>query len=73
MGNSGKDTKNIKFVAYLRFKNIQISKIERIARGKARYWFDLSEEEWLKLKLQFDNSPEFKYAQCLDAVVDLAH
>lgn len=73
MGNTGKDTKNIKFVAYLRFKGHEILKIERIARGKARYWFDLTEDEWVNLKLEFDRSNECKYAQCLDAVVDLAH
>jgi len=73
MVSETKDTKNIKFVAYLRFKGYEISKVERIARGKARYHFELTENEWLHLKLQFDKSQECKYAQCLDAVVDLAH
>jgi len=68
-----KDTKNIKFVAYLRFKNIHAARIDKISRGKARYFFDMSEDDWISLKLQFDKSDEFKYAQCIDAVIDLAH
>lgn len=73
MGDTFKDTKNVKFVAYLRFKGIFPDRVEKISRGKARYFFNLSDNEWLNLKLKFDKSPEFQYAQCLDAVVDLAH
>ena len=68
-----RDTKNIKFVAYLRLKEIHAKRIEKIARGKARYFFNMSDSDWTNLKLKFDRSIEFKYAQCLDAVVDLAH
>lgn len=68
-----KDTKNIKFVAYLRLNEIHPDKIEKIGRGKARYFFALSDDKWSEYKLKFDKSVELKYAQCLDAVVDLAH
>ena len=68
-----KDTKNLKFSAYLRFKNVPVEKIEKIGRNRARYFFDLDETKWQELKLQFDKSDEFKYAQCLDAIADLAY
>ena len=67
------DSKNIKFVAYLKFHGIDIFKVERLNRGKARYFFKMSEENWIDHKLKFNKSDELKYAQCLDSVVDLAH
>jgi hypothetical protein len=66
-------TKNIKFVAYLRFKGIFSTKVIKLSRGKAEYCFSMNELEWLKHKQDFDRSDFLTYAQCLDAVVDLAY
>lgn len=67
------ETKNIKFVAFLRYRLIYPIHVNRLARGKASYKFDLSEKEWQDLKQEYDRSEFIKYAQCLDAVIDLAY
>lgn len=66
-------TKNIKLVAWLRYQEIHPDKVEKISRGKARYYFEIPEDEWCELQKEFDRSQFLKYAQCLDAVVDLAY
>lgn len=67
------ETKNIKLVAYLRLKGRHPDKVDKISRGKAKYLFEMSQEEWAKLKQDFDRSEFITYAQCYDAVVDLAY
>lgn len=67
------ETKNIKFVAYLRYRGLFPTGVNKLARGKAIYRFDISEKEWQELKQEFDRSDLIKYAQCLDAVIDLAY
>jgi hypothetical protein len=68
------ETKNVKFVAFLRLQDIYPSKVEKFARGKAKYIFaDLTPDKWNQLKLDFDRSDYLKYAQALDSVVDLAY
>ena len=66
------ESKNIKFVAYLRFLGIHPNEVQRYQRGKAKYVYAMTEEKWIDLKKKFDKSEFIKYAQCLDAVVDLA-
>lgn len=65
-------SKNIKFVAYLRLKGFHATKVQKLDRGKALYHFDIPPDTWLDLQKDFDRSQELKYAQCLDAVLDLA-
>ena len=67
------DTVNVKFVAYLRLKGIHPEKVQKISRGKARYHFEMNEEKWAELKTEFDRSDYLKYAQNMDAVIDLAY
>lgn len=67
------ETKNIKFVAFLRYKGLFPIHVEKLHRGKAQYRYDMSEKEWMELKQAYDKSEFIKYAQCLDAVVDLAY
>lgn len=66
-------TKNIKFVAYLRLQKIFPAKTVKQQRGKAEYQFVMPEIKWNELKAEFDRSDFLTYAQCLDAVVDLAY
>ena len=66
-------TKNIKLVACLRFKGTHPEKVEKLSRGKARYHFKIEQEQWMELQKEFDRSDFLRYAQCLDAVVDLAY
>ena len=67
------ETKNIKLVAYLRLMGIFPDKVDIISRGKAKYIFMMDDEKWRALKQEFDQSDFIRYAQCMDAVVDLAY
>mgnify|MGYP007009265913 CR=1 FL=1 len=68
------ETKNVKFVAFLRMQGIHSDKVEKYARGKAKYCFTtMSEETWEQHKKEFDRSPFLTYAQNLDSVIDLAY
>jgi len=67
------ETKNVKFVAYLRLRGVHSDKVEKYSRGKAKYIFhQLTEEKWDQFKQEFDRSEFITYAQCLDSVIDLA-
>lgn len=66
-------TKNIKFCAFLRFKGIHPSTVEKIARGKAIYCYQMEDIDWNNLKLDFDKSDFIEYANCMDAIKDLAY
>lgn len=66
-------SKNVKLVAFLRLKGILPLEVVKLTRGKAEYRFDIVEAELDQLKLDFDKSDFLKYAQCLDAVIDLAY
>lgn len=64
----------MKFVAFLRFKGVHADKVEKYARGKAKYIFsDLTQTAWDGFKQEFDRSDFITYAQCLDSVIDLAY
>jgi hypothetical protein len=67
------ETKNIKFVAFLRFKGIHPDEVKKITRGKASYLFKLDSTQWAELKMEFDRSDFIKYGQCIDAIMDLAY
>jgi len=66
-------TRNVKFVAYLRYKKIHPDNVETFSRGRANYHFDIDIKSWGQLKSEFDKSDFITYAQCLDAVQDLAY
>lgn len=68
------ETKNVKFVAFLRMKGIHSDNVEKYSRGKAKYVFtSINEVKWAALKQEFDRSEFITYAQCLDSVIDLAY
>ena len=67
------ETRNIKLVAYLRLKGIHPDEVKKIARGKAIYHFEMNDSQWAGHKQDFDRSDFIQYAQCMDAVVDLAY
>jgi hypothetical protein len=68
-------TRNVKFAAYLRLKGHHPDDIKKMSRGKAMYGYEklqLPQELWDRLKAQFDKSEFITFAQCLDAIIDLA-
>lgn len=66
-------SKNIKFCAFLRYRGIHPDRVEKFARGKATYIYNMADEDWTQLKLDFDKSDFIEYANCLDAIKDLAY
>jgi len=68
-----KNSRNIKFCAYLRYKGIHPEKIEVFSRGKADYFYNVGATEWELLKLEFDKSDFITYADCMDKIKDLAY
>jgi hypothetical protein len=66
-------TKNIKFCAYLRLMSVHPVKVEKFQRGKAIYVYSLTQQDWDKLKLEFNNSQFLEFANCLEAIKDLAY
>lgn len=68
-----KVTRNIKLCAFLRMKKIHPIGVDVITRGKAEYKYDLSDEDWMKLKVDFNKSEFIEYANCMDAIKDLAY
>ena len=66
-------SKNIKFCAFLRHKNLFPHEVKVISRGKAEYIYAIGATDWQLLKLEFDRSDLLKYADCLDKIKDLAY
>ena len=68
-----KDTTDIWFCAFLLYKEKDIKKYIKIGRGRVRCYFDISEEDWQELKLEFNNSELVKFKGLIDRVKDLAY
>ena len=66
-------TKDIKFCAYLRIKGINPSEVERLARGRGCFLYEMSEEDWQKHKIDFNSSPYLDYANAINAIKDLCY
>lgn len=68
-----RDTRNIKFCAYLRYKRIHPDSVTKLERGKAIYHYALPEVDWHNHKQDFNKSAFIEYANCLEAIKDLAY
>lgn len=71
--NNLKSSSDIWFCSFLMLKDIKIEKFEVISRGKGKYFFNLSEEEWMKYKLEFNNSELVKYKTLVEQLKDLLY
>jgi len=65
-------TTDIWFTAFLDSKGIKISKYDVVRRGKGIFYFDLPDQEWRELKLEFSKSSECRYKECVEKIKDLA-
>lgn len=68
-----KYTTDLWFSSFLLLKNIKIDKYEVISRGKGKYFFNLSDEDWQKYKLEFNNSEVVKYKSTFEQLKDLVY
>jgi len=50
------ETTDIWFASYLKFKGYVLEDFEVLHRGKGKYKFDITEEQWKTLKLEFSTS-----------------
>lgn len=67
-----KDTTDIWFTAYLMYRGLKISKYEKLtSRGKVRCFFEVTEEDWQKYKLEFNNSEFVKFKGLIEQIKDL--
>lgn len=66
-------TKNIKFCAFLKLHGINPVEVEKIAKGKAEYVYDISEKDFEKWQIKFNSSEFLAYANNLEALKDLAY
>lgn len=61
------------FCAFLMSRGFEVKKYDVIFRGKARFYFDISEDDWKKYKLEFNNSDLVKYKMLIDQLKDLSY
>lgn len=66
-------TKNIKFCAYLKLKGINPIEVNKLGKGKAEYVYNITESDWNKHQVEFNNSPFVDYANNLESIKDLAY
>lgn len=66
-------TRNIKFCAYLRLKDINPIEVVKLSRGRAEYVFQVDEKDWEKHQVEFNQSQFLDYANNLEAIKDLAY
>jgi hypothetical protein len=60
------------FSAFLMHKGHQISKFDKLGRGKVKCYFELTDEEWSAFKLEFNNSELVKFKALTEQIKDLA-
>ena len=68
-----KSTKDIWFTAYLMYKGYTIKEVEKIGFSKGRFYFEISDEEWMKHKLEFNNTEIIKFKGLIEQVKDLCN
>ena len=67
-----KNSTDVWFIAFLMSKGHTIKSYDVIGRGKVKCHFDLTDDEWQKLKLEFNNSEIIKFKGFIDQIKDLA-
>lgn len=69
-----RNTTDIWFAAYLLLKDIKVEKFEVVARGKGKYFFDITDEAWQQHKLDFNNNSELvNYKSATERLKDLLY
>lgn len=66
-----KTSTDVWFCAFLMHKNHKIQSYKIISRGKVSCEFRIEEQEWQKLKLEFNNSDISQYKALIEKIKDL--
>ena len=67
------ETTDIWFAAFLKFKGYVLEDYTVIARGKGKYKFTISKEDYKKAKMEFINSESSKIKQIMEELKDLLY
>lgn len=67
-----KTSQDVWFISFLKINGHEIAHYEVIARGKVKCSFDISDEEWKELKLEFNKSEISKYKSIIESIKDLS-
>lgn len=68
-----KQTTDVWLAAFLMKKGHKVAKYDIIGRGKVACFFDVQDEEWNKLKLEFNNSDISEYKALIGKIRDLGY
>jgi uncharacterized protein YicC (UPF0701 family) len=68
-----KSTTDVWFIAFLMNNGYKISKYDVINRGKVKCFFDIEDDEWKKVKLDFNQSDIIKFKGLIEQIKDLAY
>ena len=68
-----KKTTDLWLVSFLELNGVQITSFKVIKPGRVEFTFNVSDEIWNKMKLEFNNSDIQKYKQKIEALKDLAY
>lgn len=68
-----KESTDIWFCSYLKMKGHHIKDYTVISSNKGRFFFDMTEAEWKKMKLEFDSSEIGRMKLEQIALKDLLH
>jgi hypothetical protein len=61
------------FCSFAILKGYKVAHYDQISKGKARYYFNMSDVEWKDLKLEFNNSDYSKFKQVFEGLKDLGY
>lgn len=68
-----KSTQDVWFCAFLIKNKYEIEKYDVIGRGKIKAYFNITDNEWQKMKLEFSKSELSEFKNIIDKLKDLAY
>lgn len=68
-----KQTTDIWFAGFLKFKGYKLFDFKVVAKGKGIYYFEISEDNYKKEKIEFINSEISKIKQVMEEIKDLLY
>jgi len=68
-----RSTSDVWFSTFLKMEGYEVSEVHVTSSGKGRFSFEISDEEWIELKLKCDKSEVSKIKAIQTALKDLLH
>lgn len=65
-------TTDVWFASFLIHKGYQVKTFDKLGPGKVKFYFDLTEDEWKQMKLDFNNSELVKFKSIIGQLKDLS-